>query len=73
MPHVHGCDWAAVNVELLSEVLTLVPLKTKILCESVCKTWRKSLRDEPEQGLWGAPCHSCERSHSTLALDGSLQ
>lgn len=49
----HGSDWSAVNVELLSEVLTLVSFKTKIVCESVCKTWRNTLRDEPGQGLWG--------------------
>ena len=45
-----GSDWAAVSVELLSEVFTLVSLKTKIFCEGVCKTWRSTLRDE---GLWG--------------------
>lgn len=56
-----GSDWAAVSVELLSEVFTLVSLKTKMLCESVCETWRSTLRDEPEQGLWGnlVCCSEC--------------
>lgn len=45
--------WANVNVGLLSAVLTLTDLQTKIDCECVCKAWRKALRDEPGEGLWG--------------------
>ena len=48
-----GSDWAALSVELLSEVFTQLSLETKILCEGICKTWRRTLRDEPVQGLWG--------------------
>lgn len=46
-------DWAAVNVELLTQALRLSTFKSKIGCEGTCKAWRKTLRDEPLEGIWG--------------------
>ena len=64
MPHTS--DWAAVNVELLSSVLALVPFKGKLSCEGVCQTWRQTLRDEPEEGLWGdMVCWGCCKYNGT--------
>ena len=56
--------WASVNAELLSAVLTLADLPTKIVCECVCKAWRRALRDEPDEGLWGDVVMRCDSSNT---------
>ena len=63
-------DWASVNVELLSEALTRVPLRSKVACECVCKAWRRTLGNKPSEGIWGDMV--CAKEALTVTLHISL-
>jgi len=45
-------SWAVIDHDTLTKVFAMLPFDVKLACESVCVTWRQTLRHRPAAGVW---------------------
>ena len=45
-------SWAVIDNDTLTKVFAMLPFDIKLACESVCVTWRQTLRHRPAAGVW---------------------